>query len=135
MYNPTANRTSAIEFWSNQPTDQPWLVNGFKGTWSFSDHSLIPEIVSEFVLEYFRSRLSENRRNYIKSIPLEDINELLNKVWDGPGSVVKLVNMMYDMRQERHENEPKDAKDVLKGYETPTIESNLGENAVDRIEK
>ena len=129
------SRSIALNYWSEQPIDKPWLVNGFAGTWAFSDHSLIPDVILEFLLESFRDRLGELRKGHIKSIPLNEINDLLNEVWEGPGSVIKLVNLTYDMRYNRYSTNPIDAKDVMKGYEIPTIESNLGENVVDRLEK
>ena len=36
----------------------------------------------------------------------------------------KLVNIMYDIRKSRQSGE-NNAKDVLKGYHTPTMDSNL----------
>ena len=135
MFNFTEANASAVKYWSEQPTDQPWLLNGFKGTWAFSDHALIPEVINEFILEYFRPRLGEMRKGHIKVIPLNEINDLLNEVWEGPGSMVKIVNMTHNMRIARLDVAPDDTKDPLKGYDTPTIESNLGENVVDRIEK
>ena len=132
MYNDS--RSIALDYWTQQPTDQPWLVNGFKGTWAFSDHSLIPDVILEYLLESFRDRLSEFRKGHVKSIPLNEINDLLNSVWEGPGSVVKLVNLTYDMRSNRFSTISNDAKDPLKGYDTPTIESDLGEKSLDRLE-
>jgi hypothetical protein len=132
MYNDS--RSIALDYWTQQPTDQPWLVNGFKGTWAFSDHSLIPDVILEFLLETFRDRLGELRKGHVKSIPLNEINDLLNSVWEGPGSVVKLVNLTYDMRSNRFSTISNDAKDPLKGYDTPTIESDLGEKSLDRLE-
>jgi hypothetical protein len=60
MYNDS--RSIALDYWTQQPTDQPWLVNGFKGTWAFSDHSLIPDVILEYLLESFRDRLGEFRK-------------------------------------------------------------------------
>ena len=132
MYNDS--RSIALDYWTQQPTDQPWLVNGFKGTWAFSDHSLIPDVILEYLLESFRDRLGEFRKGHVKSIPLNEINDLLNSVWEGPGSLVKLVNLTYDMRSNRFSTISNDAKDPLKGYDTPTIESDLGEKSLDRLE-
>lgn len=134
MYNFNDSRSMALEYWSTTPTDQPWLVNGFNGTWAFSDHSLIPDVILEFLLESFRDRLGEFRKTQIKSIPLNEINDLLNSVWEGPGSVVKLVNLTYDMRYSRYASGSNDTKDPLKGYVTPTIESDLGEKSLDILE-
>jgi hypothetical protein len=126
---------SAIEYWNRQPTDQPWLLNGFNGTWAFSDHRRIPEALLEFLLEYYRNRLGDMRKHHIKSIELDEINELMNEIWDGPGSMAKIVSQMYEMRHNRLEDNPIDTKNVMKGYEIPTIESNLGANVVDKLGK
>lgn len=126
--------TSSIDYWSNQPTDQPWLLNGFKGTWAFSDHDLIPEIIREFLLEKFYDRLGETRKGHIKSIPLDEINAAMNEVWEGPGSMRKIITAMFEMRRSRLSNTVYDTKDPLKGYETPTIESDLGDASVDVLD-
>ena len=123
------------EYWANQPTDDPFSVNGFAGTFAFSDHSRIPEPHVEFLLEYFRKSLGEARKGHIKAIPLEDINEVMNEVWEGPGSVIKLVNLTYELRRERFKEVPDDVKNTLKGYDTPTYESDIGVSSVDKIEK
>ena len=127
--------TAVSTYWANMPTDDPFSVNGFAGTFAFSDHSRIPEPHVEFLLEYFRKQLGETRKGHIKVIPLEDINEVMNEVWDGPGSVIKLVNLTYELRAQRLSETPDDVKNVLKGYDTPTYESNLGAASVDKIEK
>jgi hypothetical protein len=59
----------------------------------------------------------------------------MNEIWDGPGSMAKIVSQMYEMRHNRLEDNPIDTKNVMKGYEIPTIESNLGANVVDKLEK
>ena len=38
---PEAKHRSA--FWAKQPTNDPQTINGFKGTFAFSDHLLIPQ--------------------------------------------------------------------------------------------
>lgn len=129
------SKASAIKYWQDQPTDQPWLLNGFKGTWAFSDHSTIPDTINEFLLEHYRDRLGEIRKGHVKAIPLNEINDLLNQVWEGPGSMVKLVNLTYDIRQERYETNPINNKDPLKGYIIPTIESDLEETEVDELKE
>ena len=135
MYNYVSSKESAVAYWESTPTDQPWLLNGFKGTWAFSDYSLIPEPILEFLHEYYNKRLGELRKNHIKTIKLNEINDLLNEVWEGPGSMSKLVAMTHDIRIARLSSNSDDTTDPLKGYDTPTIESNLGENVVDRLEK
>jgi hypothetical protein len=114
-------------YWECQPTNAPHTLNGFNGTWNFSDHDLIPHALHNFLLEYFYSRLGESRKNHIAAIPLDEINALMNKTWEGPGSMVKIKNLTQELKAERHKTTPVSSADVLKGYETPTIESNLGD--------
>jgi hypothetical protein len=85
----------SISYWERQPTDQPYTLNGFNGTWNFSDHNLIPEPLRNFIIEMFP------KIEKFKRIPLEDINALMNDVWEGPGSMPKLMRMMRDKRAER----------------------------------
>ena len=135
MYNYVSSKESAVAYWESTPTDQPWLLNGFQGTWAFSDYSLIPQPILEFLHEYYNKQLGDLRKNHIKTIKLNEINDLLNKVWDGPGSMPKIAAMTHDIRIARLSSNSDDTTDPLKGYDTPTIESNLGENVVDRLEK
>jgi hypothetical protein len=68
--------------------DKPWLVNGFKGIWNFSDHDLIPSLLRNFIMDSFNIRSKIIVK--FKEIPLEEINTLMNNVWDGPGSLVEI---------------------------------------------
>lgn len=83
------------EFWEQQSTDQPWLVNGFNGTWAFTDHDLIPNSLNNFIMESFP------KIERFKRIPLEDINALMNEVWEGPGSMVKIQKFLDETRTKR----------------------------------
>jgi|TARA_B110000977_G_scaffold10097_1_gene13194 hypothetical protein len=135
MQQVTDPTSTAFTYWDNYPQDNPFHLNGFKGTFAFSDHLLIPEPLTEFLLEFYRGRTGERRKNHIIAIPLEEINELLNEQWEGPGSMSKIVRMTYELKANRLLESPVDSKSALKGYEAPTYESNLNPNAVDRIEK
>lgn len=71
--------------------DIPYHVNGFRGTWQISDHDLIPECLREFLtLSFGTTRLER--------VEIEEINRLLNEVWDGPGSMTKLLQMEHELR-------------------------------------
>jgi len=83
-------------YWERQPTDDPHTLNGFAGTWNFSDHRLIPESLRNFIFESF-PKIEKFRR-----IPLDDINALMNDVWEGPGSMQKIQNLYNEMRAERY---------------------------------
>lgn len=79
-----------IDFYKRD-IDNPFSVNGFRGTWQFSDHTLIPNTLYPFLSRYFG--ISRLRR-----IPLEEINKLMNEVWEGPGSLEKLFRLEAEMR-------------------------------------
>lgn len=85
----------SLTYWKNQPTDKAHLLNGFKGTWNFSDHNLIPEPIRNFVIEAFP------KFEKFKQIPLEDINKTMNDIWEGPGSMPKLISLTYELRAQR----------------------------------
>lgn len=81
-----------IEFFK-QDIDNPNSVNGFRGTWQFSDHTLIPDTLHSFLTRYFG--IAKLRR-----VPLDKINEVMNSVWEGPGSLEKLFRLEFQMRAE-----------------------------------
>lgn len=70
--------------------DNPFSVNGFKGTWQFSDHSLIPDVLHNFICRWFGV-------GRIKRAPLKEINTLMNDVWEGPGSLEKIFRLEREM--------------------------------------
>jgi hypothetical protein len=83
---------SVDTYWERQPTDQPHTLNGFRGTWNFSDHSLIPESLQNFIM------LSFPKAEKFRRIPLSDINALMNDVWEGPGSMVKVKALEKELK-------------------------------------
>lgn len=95
MLDSNAITQRSLDYWNSQPTDQPWLLNGFKGTWAFSDHSLIPGELNNFLMEVFHPA------ERLKKIPLEEINRVMNEVWEGPGSMSKIVRLAAEMRANR----------------------------------
>lgn len=80
-----------IEFFKRD-IDNPHSVNGFRGTWQFSDHTLIPDTLFGFITRHFA-------QGKLRRIPLDRINQLMNEVWEGPGSLEKLFRLEWDMRQ------------------------------------
>lgn len=70
--------------------DSPWLVNGFRGTWKFSDHNLIPDVFRGFLQRYYGVMR-------LQRIKLEDINKLLNELWEGPGSLEKIFRLENEL--------------------------------------
>ncbi len=81
-----------ISFYSKPEfVEDPQHPAGFRGTFKFSDHKLIPDVYHGFLQRYFGVlRLSR--------VPLEDINKVMNETWEGPGSLAKLFNLEEQMR-------------------------------------
>jgi hypothetical protein len=80
-----------IEFYKRD-IDNPNSVNGFQGTWKFTDHTLIPDTLFGFITRHFGQAK-------LRRIPLDKINQLMNEVWEGPGSLEKLFRLELEMRQ------------------------------------
>ena len=93
MYDYVSAFNDKIAFY-NQPQylDDPYHPAGFKGTWAFSNHSTIPEIFHGFLQRHFG-------QYRIRRIPIKDINEIMNEVWDGPGSLEKIFSMELEYMQ------------------------------------
>ena len=83
------------DYWDHQPTDNPHTLNGFSGTWAFSDHNLIPESLRNFIWESFP------KYERFRRIPLDEINALMNDVWEGPGSMSKIQSLYRELRAAR----------------------------------
>ena len=91
MFDEVKSTEDKIEFYKKD-IDNPHSVNGFRGTWNFSDHTLIPNTLYGFITRYFGQAK-------LRRIPLDRINQLMNEVWEGPGSLEKLFRMELEMRQ------------------------------------
>jgi len=80
-----------ISYW-NKDMERPNSINNFDGTFQISDHTRIHEVFIEFIMYSFKTAR-------IRRVPIEDINELLNEVWEGPGSVEKILRLTHELRQ------------------------------------
>ena len=85
----------SVEYWADQPTDQPWTLNGFAGTFAITTHSGVAQELQNYVMECFPKAERFSR------IPMEDVNRVLNEVWEGPGSMPKLVQRTLELRHAR----------------------------------
>ncbi len=71
--------------------DTPYYVNGFNGTFAITEHRRIPEVFLGFLQRHFGViRLSR--------VKIEKINEVLNEIWEGPGSVEKVLRKEMELR-------------------------------------
>ena len=69
----------------------PYHISGFNGTFAFSSHDLIPDVFYGFIQRYFGSYR-------IRRVPLDKINEVLNDLWEGPGSIEKILRLEHEMQ-------------------------------------
>lgn len=103
---------NTLTYWEKQPTDNPYLLNGFNGTWAFSNHDLISNELRNFIMESFHPE------EKFKRIPLEDINKLMNDVWEGPGSMVKIQKMFEEMFAARQTKKTENSTKMIDAVRT-----------------
>jgi hypothetical protein len=79
-----------IEFY-RKDIDNPYSVNGFRGTWNISDHTLIPQTLVGYLQRHFGVMR-------LRRVPMKQINELLNEIWEGPGSLEKIFRLEEELK-------------------------------------
>ena len=121
MFDHILNAEHSAKYWDSQSTDLPYTLNGFNGTWAFSDHRLIPEPIVNYLREVYY------KYDQLSRVPLEDLNKSINEVWEGPGSMSKIARLTAEIRVKR-QNDSNETSDPLKGYDTPTVDSDLGDS-------
>jgi hypothetical protein len=63
--------------------DREFALNSFAGTFAISEHSRIPpELLGVLQMQFQTGRLSR--------VSMEDINQFLNSIWQGPGSLTEV---------------------------------------------
>jgi hypothetical protein len=75
----------------NEDIDNPYRLNGFSGTFAITDHRKIPEVLLGFLQHHFGIYR-------LKRVSLDKINEALNEIWEGPGSLAKVLNAELEMK-------------------------------------
>ena len=90
MFDEAKSVEDKINFYKKD-IDDPHTVNGFRGTWKFSDHTLIPDTLFGFLTRHFAQAK-------LRRVPLEKINQVMNEVWEGPGSLEKLLRLELEMK-------------------------------------
>lgn len=89
-----------VTWWAEQPTDNENTINGFSGEFAFTDHELVPNCLRDFVIENFPKKEKFDR------VSLDDINNLLNSVWQGPGSMVRITMLTHQLRETERRGSP-----------------------------
>jgi hypothetical protein len=114
------------QFYAAMSTDPShFTINAVTGPFRFSSHSTVPQLVQALAMELYPDALKFSR------IKLELVEAAINEVWEGPGSAAKVSDIIWDMRLARRADPNTTAKDVFKGLETPTIDSELDITAED----
>lgn len=101
-------------------------LDNFAGTFNISDHSLISQTLQEYLFEKFYDRIESKwvtKGHTLSNIPLDEINAELNTVWDGPGSLTKIRELIRYSRAKRLSGVIDDS--TLKGYKIPTVDDQL----------
>lgn len=112
------SRMAAIHcvWWNDQPVDEESnSLNSFSGEWQIEDYDLIPsETLKNYLME------QNPRKEKLSQISIKEVNRLLNEVWDGPGSMARVVLETERARQARTEQEnliaPVTASTTLEDY-------------------
>lgn len=110
-------KQSNHEFYSRMPTGEDDTNVNCIQQFAFTDTELVPELFRNFAVEHFK--LERFRR-----VDLDKLNQVLNEMWDGPGSAAAISDYVWDCRIARREG-TEDTLDALKGYDTPTVDSDL----------
>lgn len=72
--------------YANTTREQEHGLNSFDGEFAITAHELIPRPLRQFIQLSFGSAR-------ITRIPIEDINDLLNSVWEGAGSLSRIFEL------------------------------------------
>lgn len=112
------SKESAPAYWEKQPTDVTGCINSFDGTFAFTSHGLIPEVLRNFLEEVFFYQYNVR----FQMVPIEDVNDVMNKYWQGPGCVADLVRKTYELQSRRRDDMDIDVKAILKDIRVPTVE-------------
>jgi hypothetical protein len=82
-------------FYAEQSTDNPGSLMGFRGTFTFSEHGLVPDLIREYVLLV-------TRKERFSQIPLEEINRLAREIHGGETGVpLRIIDAMTEIRAKR----------------------------------
>lgn len=112
------------QYWSEDSTVGPNTLNGFAGTFNYTDPARVPELFRNLAVEYF------GLERY-RSVKLDRLNDLVNELWEGPGSCAKISDVIWDIRIARRVDPTAPRRDPLKGYATPTIDDYVATQADD----
>jgi len=77
--------------WAEQPTDFPNTLNAFDGTFAFTEHDLVPELIVDLVM-------SQRNEDKFDKVPLSAVNAIANGFWEGPGSCARISDVIWDCR-------------------------------------
>jgi hypothetical protein len=104
-------------------------LDEFAGTFAISDHDRIPEVLVEYLIERFYAKVDNKwlatRKHILSNISLEDINQALNEVWQGPGSLDTVRAYIAETRGARLSEIVDSQPTNKKAVAVPTLDSDL----------
>jgi hypothetical protein len=86
---------SKIAFYEKD-IDKPYTLNNFNGTFAIQSHAGIAEPLRGFLQRHFGVMRLER-------VKIDLINEALNELWDGPGSLEKILRLEHQYMLEGKE--------------------------------
>jgi hypothetical protein len=86
---------SKIAFYEKD-IDKPYTLNNFNGTFAIQSHAGIAEPLRGFLQRHFGVMRLER-------VKIDLINEALNELWDGPGSLEKILLLEHQYMLEGKE--------------------------------
>ena len=116
-------KTQQHDYYAGQ--DYEHGINSIEN-FAFTDTELVPELFRNFAVEHFK--LERFRR-----VDLDKLNQVLNEMWDGPGGAAAISDYIWDIRIARRAGSD-DTVDALKGYATPTVDSDLAPASDERAD-
>jgi len=78
--------------YARSQVDQAYSIYSFDGTFAITDHARIAEPLKMFLMLSFGTARLER-------VDLDKINELLNEVWHGPGSMETIFKMEHELNK------------------------------------
>lgn len=104
-------------------------LDKFEGKFAISDYNLIPELLVEYLSEIFYDKIENKwvatKRHQLASVSLDAINEQLNSVWEGAGSVDKIKSLLQESRSARWSAMIVKEPEVKTNVPVPTLDSDL----------
>ena len=111
MLDRTLGLQQKIAYYQNRDLDNPHSLNGFRGEFNFTDHSLVPEEVRNLVMH-------STKHERFRQVPLSTINQIAREVHGGePGFIVRATERILELYKLKQAAESDDTDRSKQVYE------------------